>query len=82
MRKETEILIKVIPEGLSVEEAVDFLVESGVIHRNAHKYAEIYLKWEENCKEVGKGKAVVRTSIQMGVSDRAIYHARNRFEKP
>lgn len=82
MKKEVESILKVLPKGCTVAEAVNFLFESGVIHRNAPRYAEIFDNWKKHCKDTGPGKAVVRTSVDMGVSDRAIYHARNRFERP
>lgn len=81
MEGNVEKILKVLPEGCSVEEAVAFMLETKLMSHTAPRDAEIVYRLRENRKEVGTWRAKIRTSCQVGVSDRTVYRVADRFEE-
>jgi len=79
MKKDIDNIMKIIPTG-SVEEAVQFMMDTKMISHTAARDAEIIYKLRENQKQVGTWRAKIRTSCQMGISDRTVYRVADRFE--
>lgn len=81
MREEVEKILRVLPEGCSVDEAVEFMLETKLMSHTAPRDAEIVYKLRENRKERGRWRGVIATSCQTGVSEMTVYRVSERFEE-
>lgn len=80
MREEVEKIKKVLPSDCSLDEAIGFMLDKKIISSTAPKDAEIFYTWQRHCRERGRGRAVIATSRELGVSDRSVYYVREKFE--
>ena len=80
-REDVDKIMKVIPEGASVADAIQFLLDKKLMNHTAARDAEIVYRLRENMQDEGPWRAKIRTSCQMNISDRTVYRVADRFEE-
>lgn len=75
-----EILEEMVCGAETPGEVIRILMDKGMINTTAIRDLEVYYTYKEKEKNLPRMHAVYDTSIEIGVSDRTVYRARERFK--
>ena len=75
-----ERLEEMVSGAESPRDVITILMEKGMISTTAVRDLEVYYTYKEKEKDLPRMYAVYDTAIEIGVSDRTVYRARERFK--